>query len=120
MVHERFCPPRRLRDAENLAKRKRPEYRTTYHHAHMSEHLLDKLAPLRLVKRSVKAEDAPRALQAISSHLQLVHGVDILDVELHARAVRRFCCPHIQVFMPSCLEVQSVVTVVKVSKFRQE
>ena len=117
MVHKRFCPPRRLRDAENLAKRKRPEYRTTYHHAHMSEHLLDKLAPLRLVKRSVKAEDSPRALQAISSHLQLIHGMDVLDVELHARAIRRFCCPHVQVFMTPRLKIQSVIAIVEVCEF---
>ena len=83
----------------------------------MSEHLLDKLAPLRLVKRSVKAEDAPRALQAISSHLQLVHGMDVLDVELHARAIRRFCCPHVQVFMTPGLKIQSVIAVVEICEF---
>lgn len=87
---------------------------------YVGEHLLDKPSPLSLIECSIEAEYATRALQAISRHLQLVHGVDILDMQLHARPVRRFGRPHVQVFMASRFEVQGVVTVVQVRKFRQQ
>ena len=86
----------------------------------MCKDLLRQPAPLCLVKGLVKAQQSPAALQTVAGHLQLVHGVNVLDVQLYARPVRSFGCPHIQVFMSTRLKVQRVVAVIQVCELGQE
>jgi hypothetical protein len=86
----------------------------------MREHFLGKLSPLCLIKATIKAQDAPTAFQAVSGHLELVHGVHVLHMHLDRRSVRSLGCPHVKVLMPSCLEVQCVVAVVEVGEFGEK
>lgn len=86
----------------------------------MREDLLGQPPPLRLIEALVKAHDPPAALQAVPRHLELVHRVDVLDVQLDARPVRRLRCPHIQILMPAGFEIQRVVAVVQVGKLGEE
>lgn len=76
----------------------------------MREHLLHQLPVLLLLPSAVEHADAPAAAQAIARHLQLVHRVDVLHVELPARAVRRARHPQVQVLVPARLKVEGVVT----------
>ena len=86
----------------------------------MREDLLRELPPLALVERAVKAEQAAAALEAVARHLQFVHGVNVLDVQLDAGTIWRLCRPHVQIFVPSCLEIQRIVAIVKVCQFGKE
>ena len=84
---------------------------------HMCEDLLREAAPFRLVKRLVKAQEPSAALEAVSSHLQLVHRVHVLHMHLDTRAVRGLRRPEVQVFVSPRLEVERVVAVVEVGQF---
>lgn len=86
----------------------------------MREHLLGQSAPLAVVKRFVKAQDTPASLQAVSRHFQLVHGVNVLYVQLDARSVRRLGRPHIKILVPTSFEVESIIAVIEVRKFRKQ
>ncbi len=86
----------------------------------MCEDLLRQPPPLCLVKPLVEAHNPATSLQTVPRHFQLVHCMDILDVQLDARPVGCLCCPHIQVLMSARLEIQRVVAVVQVGKFREE
>lgn len=78
----------------------------------MSKHLLRQLPPLRLLERLVEAQQSSAPLQAVPGHFELVHGVDVLDMQLDAGSVGRFRGPHVQVFMSSGFKVQGVIAVV--------
>lgn len=86
----------------------------------MREDLLGELPPLALIELLREAQHATAALEAVSSHFELVHGVDILHVHLDTWTIRRFGCPHVEILVATCLEVQCIVAVVKVCQLRQE
>jgi hypothetical protein len=46
----------------------------------MSEDLFCESTPFCLIKRGVEAEEAAAALEAVAGHLELVHGMHILNV----------------------------------------
>ena len=87
---------------------------------HMREHLLHQPPPLCLPKPRIKTHDAPTPLQTIPRHLQLVHRVHVLDVQLEARPVRRLRRPEVQVLVPPRLEVERVVAVVQIRELGEE
>lgn len=78
----------------------------------MGEHFFHKLPMLIRVESTVKRDDPPATLKAIASHFEFVHGVYILDMHLDAGTIRSFRCPHVQIFMSSCFEIQGIVAVV--------
>ena len=77
---------------------------------HMCEQLFRQSSPLSLLKRRIEAQDPTTALEAIPSHLELVHRVHILYVQLDARPIRRFGRPEVQVLVPTRFKVQRIVT----------
>ena len=79
---------------------------------HMREHLLGEAGPLALVKRSIEADEPAAAPEAVPGHLELVHRVHVLDVQLEGGPVRRLRRPEVQVLVPPRLEVERVVAVV--------
>ena len=86
----------------------------------MGKNLLRQLSPLALVKRLVKAEDSPTPLETIASHFKLVHGMNILHMQLDARTVRRLCSPHIQIFMPTRFKIEGVVAIMEVRELGEK
>jgi hypothetical protein len=86
----------------------------------VSKDLLSELAPLGVIEAAVKAQDPPAALQAIASHLELVHGMNVLNMELDRRAVWSFSSPHVEIFVPPGFEIDGVVTIVQVGELWQE
>ena len=86
----------------------------------MREQLFCQPSPLCLIKSLVKRQQPSASLQAVSSHFQLVHRVDILYVHLDTWAIRCLRGPHVEVFMSPCLEIYRVVAVVQVGEFGQE
>ena len=87
---------------------------------HVRKDLLRQSAPFAILKRLVKAQQPPTALQAITRHLELVHRMHVLDVQLEARPVRRLRRPEVQVLVPPRLEVERVVAVVQVRELGEE
>lgn len=71
----------------------------------MSEHLLCQTTPLCVIKAFVKAYDATAAFEAISCHLEFIHGVDVLDVHFDTRTVWRLRRPKIKILMPTSFKV---------------
>lgn len=80
----------------------------------MGQHLSHQLALLRQIPPSIKANDPPASLQTVSRHLELVHSVNVEDVELDAGAVGGLGGPHVQVFVSTGFKVESVVARVQV------
>ena len=76
----------------------------------MCEQLLRQSPPLRLFKRRIEAQDPTTALETVPSHLELVHRVHVLYVQLDARPVRRLGRPEVQVLVPPRFKVERVVT----------
>ena len=74
------------------------------------EQLFRQSSPLRLLKRRIEAQDPATALETVPSHLELVHRVHVLYVQLDARPVRRLGRPEVQVLMPPRFQVERVVT----------
>jgi hypothetical protein len=68
------------------------------------------------VPSAVKYANAPRALEAVARHLELVHGVDVLHVELGRGSIGRTGHPEVQVFVFSGLKVERVVARVQVGQ----
>ena len=83
----------------------------------MREHLFRQPSPLALVKCRIETDNSPTALQAVASHLQLVHRMDVLYMHPYAGPVGTLHRPHVQIFVPSCLEEQRVIAIVQVGKF---
>ena len=71
----------------------------------MCEYFFRKLSPFRLVQTLVEADYPATALEAVASHLELVHCVDILHMHLDAWTIRRLRGPEIQIFVSSCFKV---------------
>lgn len=84
----------------------------------MCEQLLRQSPPFRLFKRGIKAQDPATALETVPSHLELVHRVHVLYVQLDARPVRSLGRPEIQVLMPPRFKVERVVARVQIREFR--
>jgi hypothetical protein len=74
----------------------------------MGEHLLEKLPVLVLVPCAVKAYETAAPLQTVASHLELVHGVNVLHMALDRGAVGRTRGPHVEVLVTPSLKVHSV------------
>lgn len=85
---------------------------------HMCEQLFRQSPPFRLFKRGIKAQDPATALETIPCHLELVHRVHVLYVQLDARPVRCLGRPEIQVLMPPRFKVERVVARVQIREFR--
>lgn len=121
MVDEGFCSPCGLGDRKDLVTGKsvsrealQPALRWE---THVGEDLLDEAEVGFLVKLLVKDDDRPRALEAVSSHLHLVHGVRIQDVEPDRGPVRGFGGPEVEVVvLPPGLEEESVVARAEVAQ----
>ena len=92
-----------------MVRRLRPTY--------VGKYFLRQLSPLCLLKALVKAQEPSATLQTVPGHLQFIHGVYVLYMHLYTGPVRRFCCPHVQVFMTPRLKIQSVIAVVEVCEF---
>lgn len=75
--------------------------------AYMCEHLLHQ-APVFSFPRSIKANQTSASLQTVSGHLELIHGMQILNVAFDTRAVGRSRKPEIKVFMSSGFKVKGV------------
>jgi len=84
--------------------------------AYVGEHLLHEPPMLALVPTAAEADDPPRALEAVARHLELVHRVDVLDVELGRGPVGRLGGPEVEVLVPAGLEVERVVARVEVGQ----
>lgn len=84
----------------------------------MCEYFLHEFPVLVAIKSTVKRQYTTAPFETVPRHLELVHRMNILHMHLDARAVGRFSGPHIQIFMPPCLEVERIVTIVQVSQLR--
>lgn len=76
----------------------------------MREQLFRQSSPLGLLKCRIEAQDPTTALETIPGHLELVHRVHVLHVQLDARPIRRLGRPEVEVLMPTRLKVQRIVT----------
>lgn len=86
----------------------------------MGKEFLRQSTPLGLLECLIKAQQPPASFQTIARHLQFIHRVDVLHMKLDARSIWRFCYPHVQIFMSACFEIQRVIAVMEVSKFREK
>lgn len=129
MVDEGLCAPGRLGNGEDLGKPSAEANQRVSsglpnshrHRTHVHQDLLDDLHVRSVVELLVKDDDGPRALEAVSGHLELVHGVGVEDVEANGRAVGSLGGPEVQVVvLATSLEEQGVVAVGKVAKFVDE
>lgn len=77
---------------------------------HMREQFFRQLPPFRLLERCIEAQDPATAFKTVPCHLEFVHRVHVLYVQLDARPVRRLGRPKVQVLVPPRLEVKRVVT----------
>lgn len=87
--------------------------------AYMREHLLHQAPTFLPFPSAIKHADPSTPLQAVTRHLELVHGVDILNVTLDAGSVRRAGEPEVEVFVASRFEVEGVCARVKVGQLVQ-
>lgn len=71
----------------------------------MCKQLFRQPSPLRLLKRRIEAQDPTTALETITGHLELVHRMHVLHMQLDARPIRRLGCPEVQVLVPTSLKV---------------
>jgi hypothetical protein len=86
----------------------------------MREQLFRQTSPLRLLKRRIETQDAAAALETIPSHLELIHRVHVLHMQLDARPVRRLGRPEVQVLVSARFKVERVVARVQVRELGQE
>ena len=77
----------------------------------LDEQLLDDGVMRLRLERLVERQERSRRLQAISGHLQLGHGVDVLDEELGRRALGDVGQPQIQVLLLLHLEIRHFIAV---------
>ena len=75
----------------------------------MREQLLRQSSPFCLLEHGIEAQDPPTAFETVPGHLELVHRVHVLYVQLDARPVRRLGRPEVQVLVPPRLKVERVV-----------
>lgn len=75
----------------------------------MCEQLFRQSSPLRLLERRIEAQDPTTAFKTVPGHLEFVHRVHVLYVQLNARPVRCLGRPEVQVLVPPRLKVERVV-----------
>lgn len=69
------------------------------------------------LERLVKRHNGPATLQAVASHLHLVHGMRVENVEADGGTVGSLGCPHVEVAMLSSgFEEEGVVAVGEVTE----
>ncbi|KAI3482422.1 hypothetical protein L1887_54980 [Cichorium endivia] len=90
--------------------------RAAGHAKHLREHLLDERPVRLLVKLLVETENRARALETVAGHLELVHGVNVLHLELGRRSIGRLGRPHVQILALPRLKVERVVAVVELGE----
>jgi hypothetical protein len=83
----------------------------------MCEQFLRQPTPLRLLERRIETHNPAAALETIPRHLELIHRVHILHVQLDARPIRRLGGPKVQVLVPTRLKVERVVARVEIRQF---
>ena len=71
------------------------------------------------VERGVEGEDWAGAFEAVSGEVQLLHGVQVLDMHLDGWAVRRLAHPQVKILSLACLEEENIVAVVKFGELVQ-
>lgn len=87
---------------------------------HMRNHLLHQPPVLILIPSAIETDNPARTLQAIARHLQLVHRMNVLHMTLDGRAVGCARYPHVEVFVPTCLEEDGIVAAVQVGEFVEQ
>ena len=86
----------------------------------MSEDLLGQSSPLCLLERCIETDYSSAALQTVASHFEFVHSMNVLHMHLDTWAIWRLGSPQIQIFMPSSLEIESIVAIVEIGELREE
>lgn len=81
----------------------------------LRQHLLDHGVVRGVVKAAVEGQNRSRSSQTVAGEVELVHGMQVLDVELGGGTVGSLGHPHVQIHMLSGLKVQNVVAVVHLS-----
>lgn len=118
MVNERFRLPSRRWHSEDLQEPHNspstPSRNNEVLNTHLSENLLGQPPPLRFVEPLIKAQNTPTTLETISSHLELIHRMHILNMHFYTGSVRRFGSPEVQIFMSSRLKIQRVIAIVQI------
>lgn len=83
----------------------------------LSEELLDEFEMGLRVESGVKGQDRTGSLEAVAGEMQLLHGVQVLHVELDRGAVWRLAHPDVEILALAGLEEADVVAVVEIGKF---
>lgn len=88
MVDEWFQASRGFRNGKDLFVRGAVKD-LSVHKTHMGEHFLHQFPVLGLFPSAVKHADPPTTSQAVTGHFQLVHRVDVLNMEFPRWTVGR-------------------------------
>ena len=83
------------------------------HAEDLGEELLDDAQMGFFLKGGVEGEDGPRALEAVADEVELLHGVQVLQVHLDRGAVGRLAHPAVEVLALAGLEEEDIVAVVE-------
>lgn len=86
----------------------------------VGKHLLEQPPFRLLVPAAIEANDSPGALEAVTRHLELVHGVNVLDVHLYGWTVGRFGCPEVEVLVATGFKVEGVVAGMQVGELVEQ
>jgi hypothetical protein len=86
----------------------------------MCEQLFRQSTPFCLLERRIETQDPSTALEAVPCHLELVHRMHVLHVQLDARSIRCLGCPEVQVLVSPRLKIECVVTRVQICEFGQQ
>lgn len=71
------------------------------------------------VEGGVERKNRPGALKAVAGEVQLLHGVQVLDVHLDSRSVRRLAHPQVEILSLARLEEEDIVAVVQFGELVQ-
>ena len=89
------------------------------HSKHLRQHLTHELPVWRCIKSLIEAQNMPRSFKAVACHLQLVHRMNILHLQLGRWSVRRLGQPQVQVLVPTSFKVHAVIAVVQLRQLIQ-
>lgn len=71
------------------------------------------------VERGVEGKNRAGALEAVAGEVQLLHGVQVLDVHLDSRSVRCLAHPEVEILPLARLEEEDIVAVVQFGELVQ-
>lgn len=87
----------------------------------MHQDLLDQLHMRTLIKQLVKHDNRTRPFEAVASHFQLIHRVNVENVEANRGTVWRFGGPQIQVvILAASFKEQRIVAIRQLAQFVDE